>query len=218
MINLEEIFKKLENEKYCVVKTFKLDYKEGSDIDIFCYDLKSFSKKLLYVLNNLSINNINIKVIYKNDKHWYIDVLQDKKIDIRFDLYGDMPNYKKVLVKDCLFSSIIENCIVNEINSIKIKQPCLIDDVILRYLEYIENYELRPDKIKHLDYIVSKIENNEKLKKEFLNKLHFYTKLPEVLEAQKRKNYLAILKEIISKIKQTPIKELPKKIMKNIRR
>ena len=87
-----------------------------------------------------------------------------------------MPIYKNINIKEGLFSSIIENKISESIllsdEKILVYYPALVDEIIIRYLEYIENYQLRPDKIKHLDYIVEKLD--EKNKKEFLEKLHIY--------------------------------------------
>jgi predicted nucleotide-binding protein (sugar kinase/HSP70/actin superfamily) len=48
--------------------------------------------------------------------------------------------------------------------------------------------------------------------------LHYYTKLPQILEPEKKYSKVDIVKEIITKIKQTPINELPKKIIKKLKR
>jgi len=56
--------------------------------------------------------------------------------------------------------------------------PSSIDDNILRYIEYQEWYGQRPDKIKHINYILEACTPKEKNK--FLEKLHHYTELPPV--------------------------------------
>jgi intein/homing endonuclease len=47
---------------------------------------------------------------------------------------------------------------------------------------------------------------------------NYYTKLPQILEPEKEYSKIDIIKEVISKIKQTPIRELPKKIIKKLKR
>jgi hypothetical protein len=59
--------------------------------------------------------------------------------------------------------------------------PSEIDDLLLRYIEYLEWYQRRPDKIKHLDYILERI-SSEQDKLIFINKLHNYTKLHQSSE------------------------------------
>jgi len=54
--------------------------------------------------------------------------------------------------------------------------------------------------------------------KKFLNKLHYYTKLPQILEPEKKYSKIDIIKEVVIKIKQTPINELPKKIIKKLKK
>ena len=216
-INLLEFFKNVEDENYCIIKSFKLDYTQGSDIDIFCFDIKSFSNKLLMVANQYVSKGYIVKINDSRETHWHIDLIKDNKIEIRFDLYNSMPQYKNILIKDALFSSIVENRFFETIDEVKIYKQSLIDELLLRYIEYIEYYKLRPDKVKHLDFILKKIENDED-NKLFLDKLHYYTKLPQVLEVGKKNDLSMILSEIKTKLQQTPLKELPKKTIKFIKR
>lgn len=213
-LNLLEFFRNLEDEVYCIIKYSDITkYKEGSDIDIFCYNLKSYSKKILEVANNYVSQDFSINVSNNHVKHWHIDIMQNNKIEIRFDLYETMPSYRNILVKEALFSSIIENSVVMNVEEIKVYVPSVVDETIIRYLEYIENYQLRPDKVKHLNYILDNIED-EKDNKKFLDKLHFYTKIPQILEVKKSNPFItffSIVEEIKIKIKMTPINELPQK-------
>jgi hypothetical protein len=62
----------------------------------------------------------------------------------------------------------------------RIKYASKIDDLILRYIEYIEWYEIRPDKIKHLEFIAEHLTSDEEQKK-MLDKLHYYTAFPTQL-------------------------------------
>ena len=43
-INLIDFFKIIQYENYCIIKRGDIEkYKGGSDFDIFCFDIKSFS-------------------------------------------------------------------------------------------------------------------------------------------------------------------------------
>jgi hypothetical protein len=216
-IDLLEIFKDLEHEVYCIIKSFDIvNYRKGGDIDIFCYDIKIFTQKILKVTNKYLKNGFVIKINNERSKHWHIDIIKDKKIEIRFDLYESMPNYQNIDVKESLFSSIIESRISENIRGIKIYKQSLLDETLLRYIEYIEYYKLRPDKVKHLDYILEKLEESND--RNFLDKLYFYTKLPQTLEIKKKNSKIDTIKDIYLKVKQTPLNELFKKILKNIKR
>jgi hypothetical protein len=77
-------------------------------------------------------------------------------------------HYKKFFLDDNIYHLILHNKIHNGISYI----PCLSDDLSLRYCEYIEYINIRPDKIKHLNYVnnykeqfyrINKGENNCKL-------------------------------------------------------
>lgn len=227
-VNLIEIFGKLEDRQYCIIKLpmeFP-EYKIGSDLDIFCYDIEDISRVILgYLQNNIS-NHLNIKLLNMG-KQIYIDIMKNDKIHFRFDLYGALPIYENVLIKEALFSSVIENSKLIEQNNCIIKVPSQIDENILRYIEYQEWYGQRPDKIKHIEYIENKIENSEIDATKLFDKLHYYTELPKteddrqivnsslvryleylfnfvkkVLEVAREKGVIETIKLIIKKLKK----------------
>jgi len=212
-IDLVDFFEAVKEEMYCIVKRGDVEkYNKGSDFDIFCYNIQSFAKKIIVTSNTYIQSGYKLQINDREVNHCHVDLLENNKIIIRFDLYGALPNYKKINIKNGFFSSIIENRVeetlfLNNKNT-KIFYPTLVDEIIIKYLEYIENYQLRPDKVKHLDYIVQKLEDNIDNKK-FLDKLHFYTAIPKDLNSKKKNDFFYLLKEIIAKIKVTPISELP---------
>jgi hypothetical protein len=219
-INLIDFFKIIQYENYCIIKRGDIEkYKGGSDFDIFCFDIKSFSQKIITASQKYVESGYILKINDSRNNHWHVDLLKNAKIEIRFDLYSSMPIYKNINIKEGLFSSIIENKISESIllsdEKILVYYPALVDEIIIRYLEYIENYQLRPDKIKHLDYIVEKLD--EKNKKEFLEKLHIYTSLPRDLSIKNKNNFLDLFNEIIFKIKITPFENIPSKAIKFIK-
>jgi len=194
MINLKEIFKKLEHETYSIIKLSNdfPNYKTGSDIDIFCLNTENIAKKILAFSNRYLNKGYEIQ-INENENKIYIDFLNENKIDFRFDLYKKIPSYIYLNIKPALFESIIENSCQKKIdNDFYVYIPNIVDELIIRYIEYQEWYGRRPDKIKHIEYINNFI-CDEILKKTFLNKLHHYTALPrnyEEFDRQWAKNEL----------------------------
>jgi hypothetical protein len=183
MLDLVSFFKSIGTEQYCIIKISSRfpEYSAGEDIDIFCYDYDHISRKVLEWGNQYVQDGLDIKVQSQAAfNHASIDFMDGKKIHFRFDIYGQLPVYKKVLIKPALFESIIEHSKTVSYQygekAFTVKVPHHIDDSILRYIEFIEWYNVRPDKIKHLDYIMECID--EDIKIQFLTKLHHYTALP----------------------------------------
>lgn len=183
-VNLNLLFKKLESRSnFCIVKLPKEfpDYSIGSDLDFFCYDIEETARTILAFLQKFINEDLTIKIInYSNQLH--IDFKDKNKLIIRFDLYGKMPVYKNILIKESLFSSIIDNSIITERAGCKVRVPSQLDENIIRYIEYHEYYAQRPDKIKHIDYIQQSIKNSNINSNDFFEKLHYYTKLPLILK------------------------------------
>lgn len=184
-LNLKDFFDALSKEIYCVIKLGEdyPNYISYSDIDIFCFDIAKVANIILIVgkeyvknqncrieLNTVSENQIQIDFYFDNSK----------KLDFKFDLYQAFGAYKKINIKESLFVSIIENRVLNEKN---IYVPAKIDDLLLRYIEYVEFYDIRADKIKHVEYIKNKA-TEEELQK-MLDKLHYFTAMPNVSDGEK---------------------------------
>lgn len=197
-INLDEFFYGLANEIYCIIKIKNNfpDYSPGNDIDVFCYDSITFSKKILEIGNSYLLRGFEIKVTSTPDYHQtYIDFFYNEKLEFRFDLYQSLPAYKNIKIRPALFSSIIENAVPNkryfQNQQFNIYVPDAIDDMLVRYIEYHEWYIQRPDKIKHLEYIMK---NNDKQSRiSLLDKIHYYTELPptEHAENKKQNNFMS---------------------------
>jgi hypothetical protein len=216
-IDLKLLFKKLEGKRYCIIKLpdeFPT-YRIGSDLDIFCYDIEDISKVILSFLQNVISSDLSIQLTNMS-KQIYIDLMVNNEINFRFDLYGSLPIYENVLIKEAFFSSIIEDAKDMEQGSCVVKVPSLIDESILRYIEYQEWYAQRPDKIKHIKYLEEKIKNAEIDSNKLFDKLHFYVKIPMATEGRNVSSngyirYLSylykILKKVLAVIKSKGLKE-----------
>ena len=185
-LELDQFLFALQDRVYVLVKLGSVSsYTPGGDLDIFCYSVPEVAKAILAVGNVYLEDGFEIRVVEKGEAHTYIDFYHCDELEFRFDLYGALPQYSKVLLKPHYFYSVIENATPLEREyqgqRYPVYIPSVVDDLLLRYVEYVEWYELRPDKVKHLDYILAVLAN-EPGRIGFLDKLHLYTALPEVTQ------------------------------------
>lgn len=181
-LDLDRLFFQVREQIYVIVKVGDFpNYYRGSDIDVFCYNKDEFAKQILAVGNWYLDQGFEIKVIDKDESHTYVDFYLDGELEFRFDLYQSLPKYKRIRLKEHYIYSVIENASVLyrkfDGAQYSIYVPSPVDELLLRYVEYIEWYELRPDKVKHLDYILDAVASDAS-RIGFLDKLHLYTELP----------------------------------------
>lgn len=186
-IDLAAFFRRVEADPYVVVRgepDSLVDYAPGSDIDIFCYDKEAFGRQLLAFANSY-VEKAGCEVRVRDvgsTRHTHVDLLWDENLELRFDLYGELPEYRRSAINSALFLSVIENARSREVKlegaPLSIRVPSLVDDLLLRYIEYIEYYEQRPDKLRHLDHILAAVDRAPEARIGFLDKLHRYTSLP----------------------------------------
>lgn len=160
MLNLQDIFNKLED--YVIIKFDKKlpKYNINDDVDILTGNIE---KNKNIIINWYDKNTFLHKIININNYHIQLDLYKKEqvtKLHFRFDLFKKL-HYKKFSLNDNIYPLILHNKIHNGISYV----PCLLDDLSLRYCEYIEYIDIRADKIKHLNYV-----NNYKKKFYKINK------------------------------------------------
>jgi hypothetical protein len=148
MLNLQDIFNKLEN--YVIIKFDKNlpKYNINDDVDILTSNIK---KNKNIIINWYDKNTFLHKIININNHHIQLDLYKKEhvnKLHFRFDLFEKL-HYTKFSINDNIYPLILHNKIHNGISYV----PCLLDDLSLRYCEYIEYIDIRADKIKHLNYV-----------------------------------------------------------------
>lgn len=194
-IDIVKILAPLASEPYVILKQSEIfpKYYPQSDIDILAADYLSFTQKLLASLNQLVETGRKVSVTtYEDRKQVHVDIYLDNavaELELRFDVIGQLPNYQKVDVKPGLKYSIINHRQMVKYGSSDLFFPSQVDDLIIRYLEYKEYYEIYPNKIKHLEFILQKLSDKPAARK-FLDKLHMYTALR--LLGESRESYLGL--------------------------
>jgi len=185
-INFQNLFKLLNDKDYVVVKldpNFP-DYKPGQDIDIYCRNIEETSRVIISFLTSFINNNCSIN-IKKRKNQIYVDLMNNKKIHFRFDLYDDIPQFSAINIKSSFFDVMIESAQEKKIKDFFIKVPNELDETILRYIEYIEYISMRPDKIKHIHYIKSRLESLNIDKEIFFSRFNHFTNFPQKSFEQK---------------------------------
>ncbi len=182
-LDLDNFFFEARNHNYVIIKIDHFpNYYKGSDIDVFCENITEFAKSILGI-GNVYVEQQNFEIVVKNNKdktHIYIDFYINNELDFRFDLHSVLPEFKNLSLKKDLFYDVLKNkSFFDSIYRGKkypVYVPSEIDNLLLRYVEYLEWYQRRPNKIKHLDYILERISSDQE-KLIFIDKLHNYTKL-----------------------------------------
>lgn len=209
MLDLKLLLKEIKEEEYCIIKLNQdfPSYHAGQDLDIFCYHPEAMSKKILKWANPYLSDTISIDITLKNGNlHLYVDILENKEIHFRFDLYGALPHYQKLLIKPAFFESVVENRVEKRLSNdggTCCFVPSPIDDIMLRYFEFVEWYDVRPDKIKHLEFLMAELEEEDK--PQFMRKLHHYTALPETRYEEAKVQHFRMIRYVYKKLKgKTP--------------
>lgn len=210
-LDLDYFFYNVKDQVYVIVKNEDFpNYYKGADIDVLCYNKNDFAQRILSMGNSYLDKGFEIRVLNVSESHTYIDFFLKDELEFRFDLYQSLPEYKKIHLKQHYIFSVIENAMVVqrefEGTGYPLYVPSVIDNILLRYVEYIEWYELRPDKIKHLDYIMESIDEDKK--SQFLNKLHVYTAFPEDSDSLQTRSLRKSMLRIYSKLKEKSLSEI----------
>ena len=205
-LDLDDFFYSIRQQIYVVIKLDDFpNYYQGSDIDIFCYDVDALAKQLLTTGNKYVAQGFEIEVTNKSAWQIHIDFHHDDHLELRFDLYQALPKYQQLRIKEHYIFSVIENAEprLRTFNGLEysIYVPANVDELVLRYAEYLEWYERRPDKIKHLDYIVASLSENPG-RISFLDKLHLYTELPEAPLESDNLNRYYIVRQLTQRVKK----------------
>ncbi len=225
ILDLDCFFFNVREQIYVVVKLGDFpNYCKGSDIDVFCYHKEEFAKAVIAVGNQYLEQGFEVRVTDKEDLQTYVDFYLDGELEFRFDLYQSLPHYEKIRIKEHYIFSVIENASIvpREFEGVQypVHVPSVVDELLLRYVEYIEWYELRPDKIKHLDYILEAV-SDDPGRIGFLDKLHLYTELPAPHFERtwvQRSYWLSRLASWIKKARSIPLSRIPGVLFRKLRK
>ncbi len=186
MINLHNIFSVLNKKhKYVALKLTEdfPKYTTGAELDIFCQNIDGVLLSILPQMNRHVDEGYEVKLEDKN-YHFSICLVKNNNLHIRLNLYKSLPILKKISIKESLFDVMIERAVKKKFGRSKDRQleiyvPEFYDDLLIKYIEFQEWYSLRGNKIQHAEYIQGSL-TNQKKRKNFFDRVHYYTKLSDL--------------------------------------
>jgi len=153
LIDLKEFFRGVDD--YVILKLSEdfPDYSAYSDIDVLCRDRDAFLSHILTVGKAYERRGLRIEVNREGD-NLHVDLYPPKaeRLNFRFDLL-DCLSYEKFSVDSQLCDIILNNRQSVNRGGVDIQVPIPEHELAVRFFEYVEWKDKRPDKVKHWEYI-----------------------------------------------------------------
>jgi hypothetical protein len=129
-------------------------YGPRSDLDILCGDVPAFRVHVLACLQPYVARGFTIDE-HPEGAHLHIDVLAPGSgaLELRFDLCGNLNLYERIQIDPALHDAILAEREKTVRDGLEVWVPRRAHDLALRFLEFVEWQDRRPDKRKHLDYV-----------------------------------------------------------------
>ena len=139
--------------------------------NILCRDVSLLAHKAAEFLVSISTEDhtIGIKKLY-NRVH--IDFYLKGTLILRFDIFNSLGIWRNTILKNSYSDVVIESSRIIIHDSYTFKAPTLLDEAVIRYIEYHEYFGERPDKIKHINFIAELFAGNDSMTQAFFNRLH----------------------------------------------
>ena len=154
----------------------------GEDLDIVAVDKETVVRKLLTAAQQDLESGFRARVTYGPARAYiHADILDPDEVHLRFDVASALPSFGSYRVRDAYAERILEAADRKDVviggATVPIWVAGELDELVVRYLEYYELFSSRPDKVKHLDYILQSVEAAPE-RKRFFERLHANIVLP----------------------------------------
>jgi hypothetical protein len=176
-IDLHQVFDQTHAQDFAVMKSLPAGSpKPGSDIDLLCKDKIALGKHLMRNCRALIKDGYTIRLrdLPETDQA-HLDIQRGDQIALRLDLHEGLGAYKRVPIKDTFVQRLMDRreyaAVDCPAGPLQLPVPDAIDNLVLRYLEYQEWFDRRPDKIKHADHIAEQFASDPAAAKAFYDRL-----------------------------------------------
>ena len=171
------IFYALKDKKYMIIRYSGFDHlRPGNDIDILCDKKSDVSRVIISVFNRLISRRDRIRLCENDCIH--IDIIRDEKIYLRFDLIDNFNSFRKITIRESFAKELLNRRASSKHTFNGIEYSIFHigedDDLVIRFLEFVEHYDDCPEKIKHYDYILHVLSKDP-------GKAHFVKTLGEIV-------------------------------------
>jgi len=152
------------------------NYRDHSDLDILCKDRDRLRRHILQVGKAYEDRGFRIEVT-EDGRNLHVDFFAPgaERLNFRFDLI-DRLSYTKFGVAPKYTGVVLQSARRMNAEGVTVFVPGFEHDLALRFLEFVEHYETRPDKIKHWEYIKAHY------RPDFVNVVNQYTDLNVTIE------------------------------------
>jgi hypothetical protein len=161
LLDLMKFFKDNPNN-YCILKIpdYFPNYHHFEDLDILCDNKEQMKSYILKIGETYKKKRFKIKINERSDYRTHIDFYapRKKKLNFKFDLIDSLKMYKNINVEKKFAESVLKE----KIRYKGVFVPKTSHDLAIRYLEYFEYKDSRPDKVKHLHYVKNKQDESYK--------------------------------------------------------
>jgi hypothetical protein len=127
----------------------------GSDIDLLVIDRFTASEKIQKYLSEILDGSECFLRVTEGRYHIHLDLIRENKLWIRLDLIDELDFYTQFSIQPALKTKLFLERKSIDVDGHAIYIPSPEHELIIRYYEYLEWFERRPDKIKHLDFILA---------------------------------------------------------------
>lgn len=180
--NLMQVFEQTDSHAYAVMKSLPTGAPEpGSDIDILCADAAFLGRQFLRNCRPLIGQGYQIRLRELPETgQVHIDLMSGDQIALRLDLHEGLGAYQRVPIKETFAQRILDRRHWAQVpcpsGVLRLPVPEPIDNLVLRYLEYHEWYDARPDKIKHANHIAEQLKQDAQTTRSFYDRLQQATR------------------------------------------
>ena len=190
LVNVAKLFDNIKYSDYVIIKDDGMfpNYTDYDDLDILCRDRSIMRSQVIEHLQVYSSNGFNIVEKEKGVRN-HIDLIPPgfDKLNFRIDLLDQLPYMKQfqhhtnqIEVSDKFYDIILSRKITKEFdyppmfNSgevFKANFPCLIDDLVLRFMEWV----WQPHKTRHIKYVIDNLQPEHE--DEFIKTINKFTSI-----------------------------------------
>ena len=149
-IYLKDFFDEMKNYTIMKMDSYFPIFNTGKDdVDVLCLNMKDTIDTIVKVKND-KYPILKHRIHKINDFLIQVDLFENNKFIFKFDLISDL---RKKYTKFNIPNKTTENVIKNSFIKRGFVAPKIEDELMIRQLEYDTYIKVRPDKIKHINFI-----------------------------------------------------------------
>lgn len=154
----------------------------GEDLDLVAVEKERVVAALIAAARQDVEAGFVARVSYGPDRSFiHLDLVKDEDLHLRFDVASRLSSFGTYRVRSTYTDRIVEGATRSDVviggTTVPVRVAGEIDELVVRYLEYHELFSSRPDKVKHLDYVLRAVES-EPERRSFFARLHENIVLP----------------------------------------